>query len=98
MGYSSIELGLWGVPTYFYNSIGTSSVQTILDLTGGAVHSYQKECELAEASLALLRTPKELRQVGHRLRQYVESYNDSKHVVGQIETFYERVVASTQKS
>ncbi|MGH7934179.1 MAG: glycosyltransferase family 4 protein [Candidatus Binataceae bacterium] len=96
MGYAGIELGLWGVPTYFYNVIGTMSVQAILRQTAGTVHSYSSEAELAQASLALLRNPGLLREEGRRLRQYVQWHNDSKHVVRQIESFYEEVLQGTR--
>jgi glycosyltransferase involved in cell wall biosynthesis len=96
MGYAAIELSLWGVPTYFYNLVGTMPAEAILRQTGGVVHSYRNEGELAQASLALLRNPRRLRKVGRRLRKYVLSHNDSRHVVRHIESFYEEVLERTR--
>lgn len=96
LSYAAIELSLWGVPTYFYNLVGTMPAEAILRQTGGVIHSYSSEAELAQASLALLRNPLHLREVGRRMRSYVQRHNDSKHVVRQVESFYEEVLQRTR--
>lgn len=98
MGYSALELSLWSVPIYFYNTVGSSSPDTVLRRSSGAVHSYKIESELAQASLSVLQDSQELREVGRRLRQYALDHNDSSHVMRKIESFYENVVSDTRLS
>jgi glycosyltransferase involved in cell wall biosynthesis len=92
IGYAGIELGLLGVPTYFYNVGSGQGLEAILRQTNGAIHCFGSERELAERTFAAWQCPSRLYADARRLRAFVEGLNDSKHVVREIETFYEQAI------
>lgn len=95
-GYSGIELALLGVPTYFCNLGTGKSPERILRETDGAVHSFSSEAQLAEETLAAWQDPDRLWAEALRLRRYVQEYNDSRHVVRQMEAFYLQAMRRSQ--
>ncbi len=92
IGYSGIELALLAVPTLYFNVEPTETAETILLHTGGAVHNYSTEKDLAAATVAAWNRPDRGRSIGRDLRAFVERMHNSRRNVRQIEAFYERAI------
>jgi len=96
VGYAGIELALLAVPVFLFNVEGNESSARILEKTGGAIHAYSAEDELASATGAAWKSADYIHQVGRRLRAFIEERHNSARNVRKIETFYEEVIRNSK--
>jgi glycosyltransferase involved in cell wall biosynthesis len=88
LGYASLEVAAMAAPCCFYNVGRGLAPEEVRSRTAGAVNCFRSPAELADATLAIWKDEERYRNLGPRLRQFVQQRHDIQERIAQIEQVY----------